>query len=133
MRALYPPYIFPPLAIISFCNATCLIFVFHLSSGAVPAALGAYYRAKLPETPRFTAHVIGDAEKARRDMNHVLNDNERQDGADQFAAETKAYPVVLLFFLKILFYYIFTCNSLILEEISQTSQTSLSTTENGKI
>jgi len=43
--------------------------------GVVPAVLGAYYRAKLPETPRFTAHVKGNKDQAMKDINAVLNDS----------------------------------------------------------
>jgi len=49
-----------------------------LGLGAVPALLGAYYRAKLPETPRFTAHVIGDTEQAKKDINQVLEKEHHQ-------------------------------------------------------
>jgi len=37
--------------------------------------LGAYFRHKLPETPRFTAHVKGDYEKASRDIHTVMSEN----------------------------------------------------------
>jgi len=42
--------------------------------GCVPAVLGAYYRAKLPETPRYTAHVKGNRDLAMKDINAVLTD-----------------------------------------------------------
>ncbi|KAL5551302.1 hypothetical protein UlMin_001478 [Ulmus minor] len=44
-----------------------------LMLGALPAALTFYWRMKLPETPRFTALVAKDREKARQDMSKVLN------------------------------------------------------------
>jgi len=47
----------------------------------VPAILGAYYRAKLPETPRFTAHVKGDAEQAHRDIATVMSGHQSVDQA----------------------------------------------------
>ncbi|KAL3686966.1 hypothetical protein R1sor_013275 [Riccia sorocarpa] len=44
-----------------------------LMFGAVPAALTFYSRSKMPETARYTALVEQNAEKARRDMEKVLN------------------------------------------------------------
>lgn len=38
--------------------------------------MGAYFRHKLPETPRFTAQVRGDYAQAARDINSVVDDNE---------------------------------------------------------
>ena len=43
-----------------------------LMVGALPAALTYYWRMQLPETPRYTALVAKDDEKACRDMSRVL-------------------------------------------------------------
>jgi len=40
----------------------------------VPAVLGAYFRAKLPETPRYTAQIKGDYKQAAKDITTVMND-----------------------------------------------------------
>eukprot|EP00026_Physarum_polycephalum_P006130 Phypoly_transcript_06171.p1 GENE.Phypoly_transcript_06171~~Phypoly_transcript_06171.p1 ORF type:complete len:401 (+),score=52.89 Phypoly_transcript_06171:564-1766(+) len=47
-----------------------------LGLGCVPAVIGAYFRAKIPETPRFTAHVMGDMQQAKADMAKVLNESD---------------------------------------------------------
>jgi MFS family permease len=47
-----------------------------LGLGCVPAVLGAYYRHKLPETPRFTAQVRGDYAQAVKDINTVMDDTD---------------------------------------------------------
>ncbi|GFY85337.1 phosphate transporter 1;7 [Actinidia rufa] len=44
-----------------------------LMVGAVPAALTFYYRMRMPETPRYTALVAKNSEKACQDMSKVLN------------------------------------------------------------
>jgi PHS family inorganic phosphate transporter-like MFS transporter len=44
-----------------------------LGLGCVPAVLGAYFRHKLPETPRFTAHVKGNYNQAVKDINTVMH------------------------------------------------------------
>ncbi|KAJ4950366.1 hypothetical protein NE237_027198 [Protea cynaroides] len=44
-----------------------------LMFGAVPAALTFYSRAKMPETPRYTALVAKNADKAANDMSKVLH------------------------------------------------------------
>ncbi|KAG6776070.1 hypothetical protein POTOM_019573 [Populus tomentosa] len=43
-----------------------------LMLGALPAALTYYWRMKMPETPRYTALVAKNAEKASRDMSKVM-------------------------------------------------------------
>ncbi|KAJ3358488.1 phosphate transporter [Allomyces javanicus] len=40
--------------------------------GILPAIAAVYWRLQIPETPRFTANVRGDAEKAMRDMATVV-------------------------------------------------------------
>lgn len=44
-----------------------------LMLGAMPAALTYYWRTKMPETPRYTALVAKNAEKACQDMSKVMN------------------------------------------------------------
>ena len=38
--------------------------------------MGAYFRYKLPETPRFTAEIKGDVAQATKDIDTVLADNQ---------------------------------------------------------
>ncbi|KAK9804876.1 hypothetical protein WJX72_009922 [[Myrmecia] bisecta] len=52
-----------------------------LGMGCVPAVLTIYLRNKLPETPRFTADVVKDTEKAARDVEYVTK-NVNQDWND---------------------------------------------------
>ncbi|KAF0555070.1 phosphate transporter [Gigaspora margarita] len=49
--------------------------------GAIPAILGFYFRVTIPETPRFTMDILGDIEKAERDINNVLK---REDPLIQY-------------------------------------------------
>eukprot|EP00026_Physarum_polycephalum_P011360 Phypoly_transcript_11578.p1 GENE.Phypoly_transcript_11578~~Phypoly_transcript_11578.p1 ORF type:complete len:351 (+),score=39.55 Phypoly_transcript_11578:1-1053(+) len=56
-----------------------------LGLGCVPAILGAYYRTKLPETPRFTALVKGDAVRAQKDMERILSPEVASDAAPLIA------------------------------------------------
>ncbi|KAG5544516.1 hypothetical protein RHGRI_017067 [Rhododendron griersonianum] len=44
-----------------------------LMVGSLPAVLTYYYRCKMPETPRYTALVAKNGEKACRDMSKVLD------------------------------------------------------------
>lgn len=43
--------------------------------GAIPGMVGIYYRLKVPESPRYTANVIGDSDKAAHDLQHVQSDS----------------------------------------------------------
>ncbi|KAL2628922.1 hypothetical protein R1flu_013608 [Riccia fluitans] len=61
-----------------------------LMFGAIPAALTFYSRSKMPETARYTALVEQNAEKARRDMEKVLN--QRFDPAAMAQDEKKEKP-----------------------------------------
>ncbi|RIB09674.1 phosphate transporter [Gigaspora rosea] len=49
--------------------------------GVIPAILGFYFRVTIPETPRFTMDILGDIEKAERDINNVLK---REDPLIQY-------------------------------------------------
>jgi PHS family inorganic phosphate transporter-like MFS transporter len=50
-----------------------------LGFGAIPGLIAVYFRLTIPETPRYTVDVVGDAEKAERDVEKVLMLNERRD------------------------------------------------------
>ncbi|KAJ3118862.1 phosphate transporter [Phlyctochytrium bullatum] len=43
-----------------------------LGVGIIPALIALYFRLTIPETPRFTVDVVGDAEKATADVEQVL-------------------------------------------------------------
>lgn len=66
-------------------NGRALIIV-----GCVPAVMGAYFRHKLPETPRFTAQVKGDHAQAQKDINTVVSDNESTMVRDKSEMEVSA-------------------------------------------
>jgi len=53
-----------------------------LGLGCIPAVVGVYFRAKLPETPRFTAQVKGDENQAKRDIEAVLANTYGHDDGD---------------------------------------------------
>ena len=44
-----------------------------LALGCIPALLTTYARSKMPETPRYTLRVKGDADKAARDASRVMS------------------------------------------------------------
>jgi MFS transporter, PHS family, inorganic phosphate transporter len=54
-----------------------------LAFGAVPAVATVYFRMTMPESPRYTAHVLGDAEAANRDVHKAMGDEDE-------SAENKA-------------------------------------------
>lgn len=66
----------------------------------MPAVLGAYFRTKIPETPRFTAHVMGDVQQAKADMAKVLETSESPDLELQYSEEMYLLHAILppLFF-----------------------------------
>lgn len=47
-----------------------------LAFGAVPAVATVYFRMTMPESPRYTAHVLGDTEAANRDVHRAMGDEE---------------------------------------------------------
>ncbi|KAJ3283741.1 hypothetical protein HDU79_008822 [Rhizoclosmatium sp. JEL0117] len=57
---------------------SCLDTVWRIAVGfgIVPALCAVYFRLTIPETPRFTVNVLGDAEQAERDVAKVLLMNE---------------------------------------------------------
>jgi MFS transporter, PHS family, inorganic phosphate transporter len=65
-----PPYAVDPAA--SAPPEADLVWRAILMLGAVPAALTFYWRTKMPETPRYTALVARNAERAAADMSKVL-------------------------------------------------------------
>ncbi|OMP01040.1 General substrate transporter [Corchorus olitorius] len=72
-RAIYksPAYSMDPLG--STVPQADYVWRIILMFGALPAALTYYWRMKMPETPRYTALVAKDEEKALGDMSKVLN------------------------------------------------------------
>lgn len=66
-----------------------------LGLGAVPAALIIYLRARMPESPRFTAEVLGQAAKARRDL-ESLTGARGHDPAAAVPAAPQRIPAVRL-------------------------------------
>ena len=46
----------------------CVLF------GIIPAIAALYFRLTIPESPRYTAHVVGDVDKAREDID-LMRDN----------------------------------------------------------
>ncbi|PSS31797.1 Inorganic phosphate transporter 1-5 like [Actinidia chinensis var. chinensis] len=72
-KGLYhaPPYAMDPLG--SVPPQADYVWRIILMVGAVPAALTFYYRMRMPETPRYTALVAKNSEKACQDMSKVLN------------------------------------------------------------
>ncbi|EOY16232.1 PREDICTED: inorganic phosphate transporter 1-4 [Theobroma cacao] len=72
-RAIYksPAYSVDPLG--STVPQADYVWRIILMFGALPAALTYYWRMKMPETPRYTALVAKDEEKALGDISKVLN------------------------------------------------------------
>ncbi|KAJ4843460.1 Inorganic phosphate transporter 1-4 [Turnera subulata] len=71
-RAIYkaPPYSVDPIG--STPPQADYVWRIILMLGALPAALTYYWRMKMPETPRYTALVAKNAEKACQDMSKVM-------------------------------------------------------------
>jgi PHS family inorganic phosphate transporter-like MFS transporter len=46
-----------------------------ISVGIIPALVAVYFRLTIPETPRYTVDVVGDAEQAQKDIQHALQLN----------------------------------------------------------
>ncbi|EGF78798.1 hypothetical protein BATDEDRAFT_20090 [Batrachochytrium dendrobatidis JAM81] len=55
------------------------VWRFMLGFGVVPAIFAIYFRLTIPETPRFTVDVVGDEDKAVRDVARVLEMNKTLD------------------------------------------------------
>ena len=70
-----------------------------LALGAVPAAAVIYYRRKMPETPKYTVGVKGNAQKAARDLKNYAGIG----GVSASTASDSNVPVV-----KTKWYYLFT-------------------------
>ncbi|KAI9358305.1 major facilitator superfamily domain-containing protein [Zopfochytrium polystomum] len=58
-----------------------------LGTGVIPAAIALYFRLTIPETPRYTVDVVGDAEKAERDVVKVLALNQVRDVTSAWGEE----------------------------------------------
>ncbi|KAJ3316889.1 hypothetical protein HDU76_001484 [Blyttiomyces sp. JEL0837] len=50
-----------------------------LGVGVIPGVMALYFRLTIPETPRYTVDVIGDTDKAERDVEKVLTMNAVRD------------------------------------------------------
>ncbi|KAI9324542.1 major facilitator superfamily domain-containing protein [Zopfochytrium polystomum] len=59
-----------------------------LWTGVIPGFIALYFRLTIPETPRFTVDVLGDAEKAEQDVIKVLALNEVRDVTSAWVRET---------------------------------------------
>ncbi|VFQ97312.1 unnamed protein product [Cuscuta campestris] len=69
-----------------------------LMAGALPAVLTWYWRAKMPETARYTALVAKNAEKAAADMSKVLQEDiEATERAEPNALGKSSPPLFGLF------------------------------------
>ncbi|KAL2911119.1 hypothetical protein HK105_209424 [Polyrhizophydium stewartii] len=55
--------------------------------GIFPAFVALYFRLTIPETPRYTVDVIGDEDKAERDVERVLKLNYVADVTSKWGAE----------------------------------------------
>ena len=53
-------------------DALDIVWRIILGVGVIPALVAVYFRLTIPETPRYTVDVIGDHEKAERDIEKVL-------------------------------------------------------------
>ncbi|KAI9366867.1 major facilitator superfamily domain-containing protein [Zopfochytrium polystomum] len=61
-----------------------------LGAGIIPAIIAVYFRLTIPETPRYTVDVVGDTDKAARDVEKVLALNEVRDVASNWGSEKPA-------------------------------------------
>lgn len=68
--AFYKPLIEENYENIDYVWRFCIVF------GIIPAFIALYFRLKIPESPRYTAHVMGNMEKAQEDMGKIF-DNTR--------------------------------------------------------
>ncbi|KAG2701058.1 hypothetical protein I3760_06G025900 [Carya illinoinensis] len=72
-RALFPAHAYSVDPTGSTVPQADYVWRIILMFGAVPAALTFYWRMKMPETPRYTALVAKNHQKACQDMSKVLN------------------------------------------------------------
>jgi len=61
-----------------------------LGTGVIPALMAIYFRLTIPETPRYTVDVVGDTDKAERDVEKVLNMNQVRDVTSNWGNEEAA-------------------------------------------
>ncbi|KAI9310200.1 major facilitator superfamily domain-containing protein [Zopfochytrium polystomum] len=67
-----------------------------LGVGVIPAVIAVYFRLTIPETPRYTVDVVGDADKAERDVEKVLALNEVRDVTTNWGQEQVATTKVVV-------------------------------------
>ncbi|KAJ1553892.1 Inorganic phosphate transporter pho84 [Cladochytrium tenue] len=58
-----------------------------LGVGIIPAIFAIYFRLTIPETPRFTVDVVGDTDKAEKDVEKVLQMNAVVDVTSNWGQE----------------------------------------------
>jgi PHS family inorganic phosphate transporter-like MFS transporter len=73
-------------------NALDVAWRVILGFGIVPAALAVYFRLTIPETPRFTVDVVGDASQAEKDMEAVLEMNQRANVTSNWVSDSSDKP-----------------------------------------
>ncbi|KAJ1566762.1 Inorganic phosphate transporter pho84 [Cladochytrium tenue] len=61
-----------------------------LGVGVIPAVVAVYFRLTIPETPRYTVDVVGDTDKAERDVEKVLALNAVRDVTSNWGGEQVA-------------------------------------------
>eukprot|EP00842_Homolaphlyctis_polyrhiza_P003651 jgi/Hompol1/4287/HPOL_003568-RA len=64
----------------------CLLF------GIIPASIALYFRLTIPETPRYTVDVVGDEDKAEKDVERLLHLNYVPDVTSRWGFEEIAEP-----------------------------------------
>ncbi|KAJ1566763.1 phosphate transporter, partial [Cladochytrium tenue] len=65
-----------------------------LGVGVIPAVVAVYFRLTIPETPRYTVDVVGDTDKAERDVEKVLALNAVRDVTSNWGSEQVAITKV---------------------------------------
>ncbi|KAJ6307023.1 hypothetical protein OIU78_022174 [Salix suchowensis] len=74
-----------------------------LMLGALPAALTYYSRMKMPETPRYTALVAKNAEKASQDMSKVMGmevESQKEIGEEKVIDKRNSFGLLSREFLR---------------------------------
>ncbi|KAK9693787.1 hypothetical protein K7432_013737 [Basidiobolus ranarum] len=65
-----------------------------LGFGCVPAIFTVWFRLNMPESPRYTMEVKGDAEQAAKDLEAVLGEQDKSTQMDDFSQNEKLGQVV---------------------------------------
>lgn len=67
------------LSLLGLNTSSDLSWRIMLGIGAIPALMVIYLRRKIPESPRYTAQVVGDQRKALEDVGKFMNKNVETD------------------------------------------------------